>query len=182
VRPRRSRSPFHRQLYSVGVAYVWRGGKGWRAARSPVAWLRAERISERNWHARELRRCTRRGHRAGCPPNAECGVRNAEWGNLRSRTAGVLARSGSDGASAPVHSESGWVAGAAADGDVRSPFGSGLGFGVYSVFNPWRLISGIPVGRVPPHGARTPLARRTGERGKTPRRGTRPTTRRAQII
>src|SRR5216684_4176681 len=40
----------------------------------------------------------------------------------RSRTAGFLARSGSDGASAPAHSESGLVAGAAADGDVRRPF------------------------------------------------------------
>ena len=80
-----------------------------------------------------------------------------------SRTAGVLARSESDGALALTLSESGLVAGAAADGDVRAPT-SDFGFRVYSVFNPWRLISGVPVGRVPPHGARTPLARRTGER------------------
>src|SRR5216684_9348161 len=45
-------------------------------------------------------------------------------------------------------SEPGLVAGAAADWDVRAPFGPDLGFGVYSVFNPWLLISGVPAGRL----------------------------------
>src|SRR2546427_351932 len=62
----------------------------------------------------------------------------------RSRTAGVLARSGSDGALALALSENGLVAGAAADGDVRAPFGSDFGFGVCSMFSSSRLISSVP--------------------------------------
>ena len=129
-------------------------------APSPPAWLRAGGIFERHWHSKELHRRTRRGHRARCPylPIADCGMNAALPDRGRPRPQRVRWRFGANALRIWSRRRGG-----AADGDVRAPT-SDFGFRVYSVFNPWRLISGVPVGRVPPHGARTPLARRTGER------------------